>query len=162
MNEQPKSKVLIIIIGILLIANLIMLSIFFIGKPGKTKTARPDKQAYINSYLKNEIGFTDEQFARYDSLGNNHRTEARSQMNALSEQRKNIFKDLALRSFTDSAVDHAAALIAEQQKIFEIKVIRHIKDIRNICTPAQLPRFDTGFYKIIGKRGERSQENKKQ
>jgi periplasmic protein CpxP/Spy len=158
MNEQPKSKVLIIIIGILLIANIIMLAFFMLNKHTDNKQTRRDKKMYVNDYLKKEIGFNEAQMAKYDSLGKQHHEKIRSAFNKLSAERKTILAELATADFSDSAINNAANHMHDQQRTLELNMLMHIKDIRNICTGEQRPRFDTGFYKIFGKRGETHKE----
>jgi len=154
MNTQPKNKILILIIGILLIANIATLSFFLMNKTGHSRTGRNDKKAQISAYLKKEVGFTEEQLSLYDTMSKKHRAEMKQAFDAMAVPREEIFRKLALASFSDSALENAAAAIAAQQKSFEIMMLHHLKDIRSICSPAQKPVFDTGFYKIISKRGE--------
>ena len=163
MNTQPKNKILIITIGILLIANIVMLSLFFMNKKEHGKSGRFDKKAQVTAFLKNEVGFTETQLASYDTLSEEHRSQMKLIFDSMSAGREGVFQKLASDSFTDSSMNIAAMAIAEQQKQFEIIMLRHLKEIRNICTPAQQAVFDTGFYKIIAKRGEgRGDQKKKQ
>jgi hypothetical protein len=162
MNTQPKNKILIIIIGFLLIANIVTLSLFFMNKNDRGRSGRPDKKAQITAFLKKEVGFTPDQLVRYDTLSKEHRSKMRSTFDDMAAGREDIFKQLASQQFSDSAVDNAAKAIAEQQKGFEILMLRHLNDIRNICTPAQQSVFDTGFYKIISKRGDGRKDKQKQ
>lgn len=154
MNTQPKNKILIIIIGILLIANIISLSLLLVNKKEYSKTGRTDKKAQVTAFLKKEVGFTPDQLVHYDTLSKEHRSKMKSIFEDMSAGRENIFRQLALQQFSDSAMGIAANAIANQQKGFEIIMLHHLKDIRNICTPVQQPVFDKGFYKIIVKRGE--------
>lgn len=161
MNTQPKNKILIIIIGILLIANIVTLSLLLMGKKDQAKPARADKKAQIVAFLKDDVGFTQAQLNQYDTLSKEHRSNMKSLFDDMGAGREGIFKQLSSQSFSDSAVDNAAKAIAEQQNAFEIIMLRHLKDIRNICTPEQRPIFDSGFYKIIAKRGKEKKINSK-
>lgn len=159
MNEQPKSKVLIIIIGILLIANIAMLAFFIVtSKPKEYKKERTDRTAFVMDYLRNEVGFNPGQLARYDSLSKQHREQIKSTFKELSTERKDILSVLAAASFSDSAINTAANSLHDRQKVLELNMLKHVRDIRDICTEAQRPRFDTGFYKIFRKRGEAHKE----
>lgn len=157
MNEQPKSKVLVLIIGILLIANIIMLS-FFIMNGRKDDRKDKARRNYVTDYLEKEVGFDAGQLARYDSLSKEHRAKTRSVFDELSPQRKTILKTLAEESFSDSAIIRAASHLHAQQAIFDFNMLKHLKLIRNICTKEQRQRFDTGFYKIVGKRRDTHKE----
>ena len=154
MNTQSKNKTLIIIIGILLIANIATLSFFLMNKHKGGMHGHPDKREMITAYLKKDVGFTPQQLDVYDTMSKEHRSAMRTAFDDMAIHREEIFRQLALQGFSDSALDNAAAAIAIQQKSFELMMLHHLKDIRNICSPAQRPVFDTGFYKIISKRGE--------
>lgn len=159
MNEQPKSKVLILIIGVLLIANIIMLAFFINGNNNhKEKREKDNKENYVNDYLKNEVGFDASQLARYDSLSKRHREQLKPVFDDLSAERKRNFKALVAVSFSDSAIIDAANHIYEQHKNLELNMLRYVKSVRDICTDGQKGRFDTGFYKIFGKRGQTHKE----
>jgi hypothetical protein len=157
MNEQPKSKVLIIIIGILLIANIVMLGFFMFGGH-KEKKDRSGKNSYVGEYLEKEVGFNAAQLNRYDSLSKRHRDEMKATFAEFSSRRKEILKGIAAASFSDSAITKAANDLHERPAMLELSMLRHLKDIREICTQDQLRRFDTGFYKIFGRRGETHKE----
>jgi len=161
MNNQPKNKILIIIIGILLIANLATLSFFFLNKGGHKKGDRPDRKEYITSYLKKDVDFSDSQLALFDSLVKKNRTEVRSIFDDMSASRESVFKQLAAQSFSDTAIENAASELSVKQKNVEVRMLQHMKDIRNICTPSQLPAFDSGFYKIIGRKGDSHKKKEK-
>ncbi len=152
MNEQPKNKVLIIIIGCLLITNIVLVAFFLMNN--KEKKQRGDRNAYVTDYLQKEVGFNKDQMTRYDSLGKRHREQVKSIFKEISENRKAILVGLASADFSDSAINGAANSIHERQKILELDMLRHLREIRDICTEEQRPRFDTGCYKIFGRRGE--------
>jgi capsular polysaccharide biosynthesis protein len=152
MNTQPKNKMLIIIIAILLIANIVTLSLLLLNK--NSRGSRPDRKAQLTAFLKNDVGFSADQVARYDTISKSHRAKLKSIFDNMSMERENIFKEVASQNFSDSGINIAAKSIAAQQMVFETEMLFHLKDIRNICTPAQRPVFDTGFYKIIAKRGD--------
>ena len=162
MSTQQKNKILIIIIGILLVANIVTLSFFLLKKNDHGRSGRPDKKAQVTAFLTKEIGFTKDQLNSYDTISDEHRSKMRSTFDDMSADREDIFQKLASQQFSDSAIQVAAKAIAEQQEGFETMMLRHLKDIRNICTPAQRAIFDTGFYKIIAKRGEGKKDKQKQ
>ena len=76
---------------------------------------------------------------------------------SFDEMRNNksqLFKDLGTNAFSDSAITVAANRSAELQKQMEIKMLTHFKEVRQLCTPAQQPAFDTLFYKVWNRKGE--------
>ena len=118
MNKQPKNKILILIIGILLAANIATLTFFLMNPCEKPVTAKYDRKAMIISFLQKEVGFSTEQMSRYDSMSKWHRQEMKKSFDGMSTQRERVFKDLALNDFKDSAIEVAAVNISSQQKEF--------------------------------------------
>ncbi len=158
MNKQPQNKILILIIGILLAANIATLTFFLMNTGEKTSSAKYDRKAMIMSFLEKEVGFSKEQMSRYEEMSKLHRQEMRKSFDGMSTQRERVFKDLAINNFNDSAIQVAAGDISSQQKEFELLMLRHMNGIRSICTPEQRPAFDSGFYRIISKRGGRDKK----
>lgn len=163
MNEQPKNKILIIIIGLLLVANVVMLGFFLWNNHAEKKERalerdKSSRSKFVADYLKNEVGFNNEQLVRYDSISKKHREQLKAAFGELAAERKKTFASLAAASFTDSAMNNAANEIHERQRVLELSMLKHLKEIRNLCTAEQVARFDTGFYKIFGRRGETRKE----
>jgi Spy/CpxP family protein refolding chaperone len=146
MMKQPLNKFLIIAIGILLVANIVLLSLFVLNKSGN---GRPERRNPMNTYLKNEIGFSDSQMVQLDTIRNQHRRESKSIYDAVRLRKEENLRQLGQRNFSDSSILAAAAYSAEVQKELEVTMLRHIRDIRSICTESQRAKFDTGFYKIM-------------
>jgi len=142
-NIQNQKKVLIVIIAILLIANVAMLA-FFLQKKEPEKPRRPDRKTVIANFLKNDLGFNKQQLIQFDTLSK----LAHQKMGALYDSSKNN-----KNGFTDSAINFAANEAGASQKIMESQMLYHIKSIRQLCTPGQLPKFDSLFYKVFNKRG---------
>ncbi|MEO7046224.1 MAG: hypothetical protein ABI091_13020 [Ferruginibacter sp.] len=158
MNKETNRKGLMIAMGILLIANIILLAFFLFNTPG---SKRPDRISPMTTYLQNEIGFSKNQMAEFDSIKADHRNQVKGLFDKMRVNKEEKFKELGSRGFSDSAITDAATYSAIQQKDLEISMLKHLKTIRDICTPAQKVKFDTGFYKIMS-RGRDLQTNHKQ
>ena len=154
MNTQPKSKLLLIIIGILLVANLLLLSFFLINKPAQKKGMKGDKHEMVASFLEQQIGFSKLQLQQYDSLSARHHVKMKTVFDEMRDSKKKGFKQLTTDHFSDSAIVAAANLSAEKQKQIEIEMFKHFKDIRDLCTPMQQPKFDSLFYNMLSKRND--------
>lgn len=158
-NTQPKNKILILIIGILLIANIVTLSFMLMNKCKRPAGGKHDRRAMITAFLEKEVGFSKEQLVQYDSLSKHHRNEMSKTFEKLAEKRENALRYLAMADFNDSSLHQTSSIITNDQNDFEIKMLQHIKSIRSICTAAQKVKFDSGFYKIISKRNEVKKAN---
>ena len=49
----------------------------------------------------------------------------------------------------DSMVNAAADMIAEKQKVLDLYMFKHFKQVRNICAPDQLEKFDSAIKKVF-------------
>jgi hypothetical protein len=152
-NKQNRSKAFLAIIGILLIANIALVSFFLMKKDGDRREKRPDKKAVISAFLKSEIGFDTVQLKQYDTLSDRHRDNMKKMMDSLRTPKDQQFKELAAANFSDSAMSSVAGQSAASQKAMELQMFNHLKNIRLLCTPAQLPKFDSLFGKVFTKKG---------
>lgn len=151
--QQNKSKVLISIIAILLIANIALVSFFLLKKDDRKPEKRMDRKTVIGNFLKNEIGFNDVQMMQYDSLSNNHRKYMKTMFEASRNTKDRQFKELTASDFSDSVMNSIADQSAASQKSMELQMFGHLKQVRALCTPEQLPKFDSLFVKVLRKKG---------
>ena len=154
MNTQPNNKRLLIIIGILLLANLVLVSFFILIKPVAKRPIRGDRKAMITSFLQKEIAFNQQQLQQSESLNEQHRTKIKAMFDAARSDKENEFKQLATDNFSESSIINTATIFAAKQKEIEIVMFKHFKDIRMLCTPQQQPKFDSLFYKMLSRRNE--------
>ena len=152
-KTQNKSKIFVAIIVILMIANIVLVSFFLMKKDGGRRDKHEDRKAMIAGFLKNEIGFSTEQLHQYDTLSNNHRDNIKKMFDSLRSSKDKQFKQLAAANFNDSVMNSVADQSAVSQKKMELQMFTHLKNIRSLCTPVQLPKFDSLFVKVLSKRG---------
>jgi len=152
-NTQNKNKIFVAIIVMLMIANIVLVSFFLMKKDTGKRYKHEDRKAMIANFLKSEIGFNTAQLQRYDTLSNNHRDNIKKMFDSLRSSKDKQFKQLAADNFTDSVMNSVADQSAVSQKLMELKMFNHLKNIRSLCTPDQLPKFDSLFVKVLNKRG---------
>lgn len=152
-NELNKNKILLAIIAILLISNFVLLGFFLQKKDSDIPAKRPDKKAYIAEFLQKEIGFNQQQLLQYDTLSERQQNAMKGFFDNMRNKKKQQFQQLITANFTDTSVNRLADESAATQKKMEMQMFGHIKAVRELCTPDQLPRFDTSFVKIFNRRG---------
>jgi periplasmic protein CpxP/Spy len=154
MSTQTKSKLYLLIIGILLITNIAMLFFFLDNKDkGKKPPNRGnDKSAMMKEFLKKDVGFTEQQLVQYDTLSKQNRERMKADMDAMKSAKEEQFKELGSKGFSDSAIVAAAIKAADNQKQVEEKMLGYFATVRKICTAEQLPKFDSLFYKMWSKK----------
>ena len=147
-TENSSNKIFIIIIGLLLVANIGTVAMLMMG--GKKNDAPEHKNAMRN-YLKKEIGFSDKQLQDFDTIKARHRAEVKLMFEQMRHAKQNNLKLVGSDSFSDAVIQNAATAAAAEQQSLELNMLRHLRDVRNLCTPAQRAVFDTGFYRIMAK-----------
>lgn len=152
-NKQNRSKVFLAIIGILLVANIALVSFFLMRKDGPRHEKRPEWKVVISGFLKNEIGFDTVQLNKYYSLSDRHKENMKKMMDSLRTPKDQQFKELVAANFSDSAMNSMAGQSATAQKAMELQMFNHLKNIRLLCKPEQLPKFDSLFGKILNRKG---------
>ncbi len=154
-EKTPKSKLLLIIIGILLLSNIVLLSFLALNKPGpKRGMWGSDRYAMISNFLKTDIGFSKEQLQQYDTLNAHHSTTIKVMFDSVRGNKEAELKNLSSAQFSDSAITATAMLSVSKQKDIEVLIFRHFRDIRSLCTPEQQPKFDSLFYKALSRKNE--------
>lgn len=160
-NPQSKYRTLIAIIVLLLVTNIAVLAYFMLNK--KPHGRDKGKQGF-EAVLQKEVGFTDEQVARFKTLKESHWATAKRQMDELKGVKLNLFNLTKEENPSDSLVNSLADSIASLQKQVEINSFQHFKATRQICTPAQQPAYDSLMTRIItkmGRSGGKSTEKQK-
>jgi hypothetical protein len=153
MSTQTKSKLYILIIGILLITNIAMLFIFLNKKDdGKKGNRNNDRAAVMKEFLQKDIGFSEQQLSEYDTLNKMHKENIKADFETIKSNKEQQFKELGARGFNDSVIAEMANKSAENQKLMTVKMLSHFAAIRKICTAGQQPKFDSLFYTIWNKK----------
>jgi hypothetical protein len=155
-TENSSNKVLIIIIVLLLIANIgtVLMLINF------KKPEAEEHHSVMRNYLKSEVGFNEKQLKDFDTLRADYRAQAKQLYAKMQEDKQANLKQLGNAGFNDSALSVAAADAAADQQNVELNLLRHLRQIRNLCMPAQQAMFDTGFYKVMAKAADSKKKEK--
>ncbi|MEO6723487.1 MAG: Spy/CpxP family protein refolding chaperone [Ferruginibacter sp.] len=155
-EQKIRSKIYLLIIGILLLTNILLL-VFLRQQP--TQNFHQDRRAYIAAFLKDEIGFDQQQLQQFDTLSKNHRERMSRIWEKGRGSKGEQFRQLAAGNFTDSVINAVAEQSANKQKAVEVIMCTHLRNIRTLCKPEQLSKFDSLFGKVFNRRGEGKKKN---
>jgi len=160
-KNSKRGKILLLIIAILFISNIVLLSFFLQKKAPESPAKRPDRKVYIAEFLEKEIGFNQQQLLRYDSLSDGQQKIMKSFFENMRNKKKQQFQQLVAGDFSDSSINRLGDESAATQKQMEVQMFNHIKSVRDLCSPDQLPKFDTSFVKVFNRRGSDSKKKTK-
>lgn len=149
MNDTKKYKALVSIIIFLLITNFAMLLFFIILDKPADKRAKDRTENGMYNSLQQDVGFSKDQLDQYQSLRTIQRKNVRPLFDKVRQSKMDFYGLLYVQDVSDSAVAAEADSIAQTQKELDLQMFNHFKKIRNICTPDQLPKFDSTIKKVI-------------
>ncbi len=72
---------------------------------------------------------------------------------SLRSSKDSQFKQLTANDFSDSVMTSVAEQSAASQKMMELQMFAHLKNVRMLCKPGQLSKFDSLFVKVLNRRG---------
>jgi hypothetical protein len=154
--SNPRNRNLLIIIGVLLITNIAVL-VYFLGqkKPEKTAAVQHTERERpgISETLQKEVGFTDEQTARYKVLKDKQRETIKPMYDDMRKAKDSLFRLLSYPETPDSLLNKVCDAIAEKQKALDLQTFYHFKRVRSLCTPDQLPKYDSMILRMVRKMG---------
>jgi protein CpxP len=143
------NKVLVLIIAILLLSNIGIL--YFFTRKDCKKQDKPQEQSFRQRMIqrfKNEVGFTDDQIAKYEALSNKHKEAMKPLFDSLIAAKDSLYKML-MRSPNDSLFNNYLVDIGERQEKIDLRIYNHFAALRELCTAEQLPKYDTVIQKVI-------------
>jgi len=141
MSNGSKSKTFIAIIAILLLTNALMLVFTF--RMGKKPPQGPPKMESFTEKIKKEVRFDTLQMAAFEERKKNHWPKMRTMLDELTAAKESFYNLTYDSTVSDSVLQVRAADIGERQRQVDLKMIGYFKDVRKICTPEQLIRYDS-------------------
>ncbi len=152
MERLAKNKLLILLVGILLLANIIMLS-FWLFKPksqNHNSSGNKNSKGMVSGFLKKELNFNDDQLKRFDTLRSAHFERIKPFYRELNNSKEVLFSRAYVTS-DSSAIDSLANEIGKRQAEIDKNFLNHFRQIRELCTEEQKPAFDSLFPGLVKK-----------
>ena len=149
MLNFSKTQVLIFIIIILLLANIAMVVSFAMKQPERKSTDRQRRPSPIASVLKDKVGFSQQQMEQIDQLKKTHRERMHFLFEDIRKEKIAFYHHVNLPIVADSTIERLSSRIALKQQAIEQQAFKNFREIRALCTPEQLPRYDSLMPKVI-------------
>jgi hypothetical protein len=154
MIRPPRQRWLLVLVAILLLTNIATLSIYWIKKPNHVDGPGRDngnREKRMGQFLVDQMKFDDTQAAAYWKLRDSMIASQRQVVDSMRNAKKSFFDLLNQPGATDSALIARSNEIAELQKRLDLATFRHFKNVRAICRPDQLEKFDTVIKEIVNR-----------
>jgi len=152
MTYIKNNKVLVFIIGVLLLSNIAMLYFYLTKKnceDNNPKEYKPRGEFMVEK-LKNEVGFTDSQISQYREIRSKHKDGMKPMFDDIFNAKDSLYKLLGQpQPPSDAVVKHYLEEIGNKQEIIDQKIFNHFLSLKQLCTPDQIPRYDSTIQKVI-------------
>ena len=152
--SRARYRNLLIIIGALLLTNIAVL-VYFLRREKEPRTEQPERtRSTVTEMLQDEVGFNEEQTAKYKELKNKQREKIKPMYDNMRKAKDSLFRLLSYPDTPDSVLNKAAGVIAQRQKELDIETFNHFRRVRALCTPEQLPQYDSSVIRLLRKMGK--------
>ena len=152
--KNSANKTLLIIIAVLVLTNIGVLGYFLWYKNNDHVPVRTDREKNgIADILQKEVGFSDDQVARYKVLKDKQREFIRPMFDDMRRSKDSLFRLLSVANVSDSALDKATDAIAQKQKNLDLQTFMHFKRVRALCLPDQEIKYDSMILRMFRKMG---------
>jgi hypothetical protein len=158
---MTKTKILTLLAVVLLLTNIGLLVYFLVLKqPG----GRGDGRRYgsMEEMLRKDLQLTDTQVKQFVQLKDEHFARMRPLADSMQQQRDALYRMTGNATVPDSVIAAASRRIGDMQSQLDAMTFAHFRQLRTICTPAQLPAFDTLVQKMSRRMGGFGRMRKKQ
>jgi hypothetical protein len=145
MSYLRDHKLLLLIIGVLLVANIGLLYFFVFNRPSHPLRISPVEK------VKKEVGLNDEQTKQYDSIRTKQFETLKPLFRDLTKSKEDFFSLIYQQGVSDSVLNSYASKIGEKQMALDISTFHYFQSIKALCTEEQKPKMDS-FIKQIVKR----------
>lgn len=148
--SSTRNRNLLIIIAALLLTNVAVL-VYFLGQK---KSEKPPAWSGVAEMLQKEVGFNDDQTAKYKEMKGKQREKVRPMFDDMRKAKDSLFRLLSFPETSDSVVNKLADVIAQKQKAIDLETLNHFKRVRTLCTSDQLAKYDTMVLQMFRKMGK--------
>ena len=150
--NSSRTKVLLFLVGILLVTNLVLLGFFVFNKGGREdggKRPSHDRSAMMRTYLKDSVGFNDQQLAQFDQVREKNKQDMKPLFEEMRQSKLAFYNLLKQSGNPDSVTRAAANRMAEKQIAIDMAFFKYFESIRTLCTPEQEVKYDSLVQQIV-------------
>lgn len=149
MESAKKFKALVAIIIFLVLTDVVLLIFFISHQSTSDKREHSRDQNGMAMVLEKEVGFNKNQVGQYLQLRSRQRASGRPLFDSLRKSKENFYALLEQSLVADSIINKYADKIAFTQKQLDLQMYNYFQEVRKICTPQQLPQFDSVIKKTV-------------
>jgi hypothetical protein len=138
MDVIQKNRYLWFSVVSLVVLNLILLALLWLGRPSRSgRMPPPQKPERIRELLKEQLNFSDEQVQRYLELREQHHQRARQLEAEIRDLKREMFSQVLDEQAPAAVSDSLLNLVLEKQAELEKVTFQHFLDLKSLCGPGQ-------------------------
>jgi hypothetical protein len=145
MNHGAKNKVLTWLVVLLVIANIVTITFFWLGRGKLLPNRKGTPQEFLVKELKLDAG----QQATFEVLRTAHHDSAMILREEVSQAKESFFNLLKQASVTDSMKLAAANKVSVITQKLDLLTWNHFQQLRAICNAQQQQQFDKIIQQVI-------------
>ena len=149
MPSFSKTQILIFIIVILLLVNIAMVVSFGMKGPQKRESERPRRPNPVALTLKEKVGFSAQQMQQIEQLKKEHREKMHQLFEDIRKAKIAFYQNVNRPEIADTTIERLASNIGKKQQEIDLQAFKNFREIRSLCTPEQLPKYDSLMPKVI-------------
>ena len=149
MKIASTRKSLLIVIFLLLIIDLVVLFFFVSKNKPDNGHQRDRKESGLFIMLSKDANFTPEQMAEYQELREEQFKNVKPLFSKIRKSKDNFYSLLYTENVSDSTVNALSDSIAANQKALDLQMFTYFQKVRLLCTPDQVPKFDSSIKKVV-------------
>jgi len=138
MKTIRKNKLLIWFFVLLLLANIVTLSIFWIGR--MNNNSAQDRQGI--EFLIARLKFDKTQQEQFEVLVAEHRSLSRKLRKEIGQSKEEMFSLIKSDQITESMMQAAVKKVSAKTETLDRVTLDHFKKVRAICNDEQKQKFD--------------------
>lgn len=152
MMKPLRQRWLLVLVAILLLTNIATLSIYWFKKPmhdGGPNEQGGRREKRMGQFMVDQMKFDKQQEDTYWKLRDSMIVIQRPVMDSIRNAKKKFFDLLNQSNVSDSSLFIYSNEIADLQKKLDLATFRHFQQVRLLCRPDQLQKFDTVIKEIV-------------
>jgi periplasmic protein CpxP/Spy len=150
MSYLRNHKLLLLIIGVLLVANIGLLYFFVFNKPQRSAKITPGEMRRMQvEKVKKDVGLNEEQTALYDSLRSKQFKTMKPLFENITKSKEEFFSLIYQSNISDSVLSSYASKIGEKQMELDMSTFRYFQSIKALCTEEQKSKMDSVIKQIV-------------
>ena len=156
---MKNNKILTIAVVLLLLTNIALVAFMLTEKKGKTEGKRQGGREPFELMVK-ELGMTDQQQKDYKGLKEAHFKNVRPLFDSIRAAKTAFYNLIKNGEVSDSVLNAHTANISARQAALEKLTFAHFREVRNIFTAEQQPKYDSFLLKMM-QRSKRDSSGKR-